>query len=126
MQVILDSSIIIAYFRKNELDHKKAEGIFDAHETLIIPDIVVTEVLTIIKMKEGYERAGQVVDFLLNCEGIMIVPTDEDIFMSAIGHFISHDNRLSLVDTQLFKFAKEEQIPLITFDKELAKLAAKK
>lgn len=126
MQVILDSSVVIAYFRKNELDHKRAEEIFSKNEILIIPDVVLIEVLTIIKMKEGYERAGQVVDFLLNCEGIMIVPTDEDIFMSAIGHFISHDNHLSLVDTQLFKFAKEEQISLITFDKELAKLAAKK
>ncbi len=121
--VLLDSSVIIAYFREIELDHKRAEKIFDEHEELIIPDVVMSEVLTILKMKEGLEKAGLAAEFLINGEGIEMIYTDDEIFDASLGDFISQKNKLSFVDTLLLRQSNQQRIPLVTFDKELAKLA---
>lgn len=123
--VILDSSVIIAYFRENEIDHTRAEKIFDKYKTLFIPNFVLSEVLTILKMKEGFEAAANAIEFLINSDDIEIIYIDEDMFDASIGYFVSNKNSLSFVDTLLLKLANSEKVPFLTFDRELGKAMLK-
>jgi predicted nucleic acid-binding protein len=124
--VLLDSSVIIAYFRENERDHKRAEKIFDENRELRIPDFVLSEVLTVLKIRESMGKMVQALEFLINSEGIEIFYTDEDMFDSALGHFAANKNALSFVDTVLLKISEAQKTPLMTFDKELAKIASRR
>lgn len=117
--IILDSSVIIAYFRKDEAHHEKAEEIFNTHENLIIPGVIVGEALSILKMKEGLKVAEDCAYFLENSVGIRIVMTEETTFQSAMRFFISKKNNLSFIDTMLLNYAKQKGIRIATFDKEL-------
>ncbi len=123
--IILDSSVIIAYFRINELDHARAEKIFRENNILVIPNFVFSEVVTILKMKEGFEAAANAVEFLINGDGIEIIYIDESLFDSSIGYFVANKNALSFVDTLLLKLVNSEKVPLVTFDRELEKAMKK-
>lgn len=118
---ILDSSVIIAFFRKNEKDHVKAVDIFLKNDDFLIPECVVSEVLTVLKMREGFEVARKSADFLMHTEGLEIRTLDFDIFFRALDFFTRGKNKLSFVDTLLLVFSKLNRVPLITFDKELLK-----
>lgn len=119
---ILDSSVIIALFRKNELLHKKAVELFMQDENYLIPDDVLAEVLTVLKIRENFEKAQAGANFLLNVENIEIRETDSEIFQKALDFFLNNKNRLSFIDTLILVLSREEELEVATFDKDLAKL----
>lgn len=119
---ILDSSVIIALFRKSELLHKKAVELFMQDENYLIPDDVLAEVLTVLKIRENFETAQKCANFLLNVEDIEIRETESEIFQKALDFFLNNKNRLSFIDTLILVLSREKELEVATFDKDLAKL----
>ena len=122
MTSLVDSSVIIAAFRQNETCHKQALNILQAAEKIIILDLVLSEILTVIKMREGLEVAKKVADFLTCNEDVMIEKLDDDGYEETLNFFKNNKNKLSFVDTALLIFGKVKKITLTTFDKDLGKL----
>lgn len=120
---ILDSSVIVACFRTREDLHDKAVEIFLSDDGFILFDYVLSEVLTILKQKEGLDTVKKCSDFLMNAENIEMQFIDSEIFSKAMKFFTIQKNNLSFVDTLLLIFSKFENYSLVTFDKELAKMA---
>lgn len=119
---ILDSSVIIALFRKNEKLHKKAlQLILDDDGIFVVPDYVLSEVLTVLKMREGLEVMKNCLDFLENSEDFKIYYTDKLIFGKAVERLRNTDNNLSFVDTLLLELSNLENLDLLSFDKEINK-----
>jgi predicted nucleic acid-binding protein len=119
--IILDSSIIIAAFRRNEIHHQDAINIMKQNEDIMILDYVITEVATVLKMREGETIANKCLDFLVNNQNIEICFLNNDEFSKTVNYFLNHKNKLSFIDTALFVFSKSKKIALATFDKELGK-----
>lgn len=120
---LLDSSVIVAFFRIGDSCHKKAVEIFFEKDDFLLTDHVISEVLTVLKLKEDFEVVQKCVDFLTSVQGIRIHETQPELFWSAMDFFQKTKNRLSFTDTLLLLLSRENRIPLVTFDKELAKLA---
>ncbi len=120
---ILDSSVIVAFFRENELDHIRAVDLIQSSEDFVIPDHVLAEVATVLKIREGFEVANEALKYLLSTDGIKINEMQPELFWSAMDFFGKSKNNLSFTDTLLLLFSRENRIPLVTFDKELAKMA---
>lgn len=120
---ILDSSVIIAFFRIREENHKKAVSIFFKEDSFVVPDYVFSEVLTVLKQKEGLETVRKCTDFLMNTKNVEMQTIDLEVFSEAMKFFVSQKNKLSFVDTLLLIFSKFKNYPLLTFDKELGKMA---
>ncbi len=118
---ILDSSVIISIFRKQEKNHKKALKIFTSDQKFLIPEYVITEVLTVLKMREGLNTANKCYDFISNTKDIEIEPIENIVFNKALTYFSQNKNNLSFIDTILLVLSKENQIELISFDKDLEK-----
>lgn len=118
---ILDSSVIISIFRQQEKNHKKAIQIFTSNEKFLIPEYVIAEVLTVLKMREGLETANKCYDFISNTKDVEIVPVENIIFNKALTYFSQNKNNLSFIDTILLVLSKENQMELISFDKDLQK-----
>lgn len=97
--------------------------IFNEQENLIVPDYVITEVMSILKMKESLKRAEECMFFLRNSVGIDIYMIDMDTFDATAEYFLKHSNNLSFIDAFLVIFSEKKAMPLMTFDRELAKLA---
>ncbi|MFA6305157.1 MAG: PIN domain-containing protein [Candidatus Gracilibacteria bacterium] len=118
---ILDSSVIISVFRQQEKNHKKALQIFISNEKFLITEYVIAEVLTVLKMREGLKIANRCYDFISNTKDIEIVPIENIIFNKALSYFSQNKNNLSFIDTILLILSKENQIELVSFDKDLQK-----
>lgn len=120
---LLDSSVIVAFFREDEFDHVRAARLFRSDEDYVLTDYVLAEVATVLKLREGFEMAKKALEFLVSIDGIKIYETQPELFWSAMNFFQKNKNRLSFTDTLLLILSRENRIPLVTFDRELAKMA---
>ena len=119
---ILDSSVIISLFRQDEPLHEIAKDTFQSGNKFWVLDHVIAEVLTVLKIKEPPHVYQQCEQFLTQNEDIIIIYTDPPLFQQVQYFFVSNHNKLSFVDALLLLKSKTENIPLLTFDKELQKL----
>jgi len=119
---VVDSSIIIASFRKNEILHEKALELLNELTEFILLDYVLSEILTVLKMREGYNTMKQCLDFLSNNKNITISTLSNNEFHKTLQYFQNNPNKLSFVDTSLIIFSKSNNYKLCTFDKYLGKI----
>lgn len=120
---ILDSSVLVAFYRDNEFHHAKAVDLIQSSEDFVIPDYVLAEMATVLKIREGLEVAEKALSRLTSIDGIKIHETQPELFWSAVSFFSKNKNKLSFIDTLLLLLSRENRIPLVTFDKKLAKMA---
>ena len=119
--LIIDSSVLIAAFRTTEKHHPEALKILQMAKTIIILDYVISEVATVLKIRENKETASQCLEFLEKNKEIEIKQTEKSDFKESIKFFKTNKNKLSFVDTVLLIISKNNNLPLATFDKELGK-----
>lgn len=117
--IILDSSVIVAFFRPLETLHENAKNVINSADHCMIPDYVLAESLTIIKIKKGFEAMKNCGYFLVNNEHFTIRTTTSLEFQNTLQFFTEHENNLSFVDTLLVILNQQEQVPVETFDKDL-------
>lgn len=122
---ILDSSVVIALFKIDDAHHEKAKEIFFDADDFIIPNYILVEVLSILKMKGGIEAVEKCLQFLYNSEGVDIHEIHPETFDEAVTYFTKHKNNLSFTDVLLLILSQKTKISLITFDKELEKISKK-
>ena len=117
--IILDSSIIVAFFRPLEELHETARKVIETSEHCIIPDHVLAESLTVIKIRKGFEVAKNCSLFLTYNERFTIRPTSLLEFQNTLQFFTGAKNNLSFIDTLLLTLSQQEVIPVATFDQDL-------
>ena len=121
---ILDSNIIIALFRREEKDHETASRFFSTLKEFAISDHVLFEIGTILKKKEGQETTKKAIEFLVfNKNSRLLRLSAKEIEMST--QFFLSENKISFVDASLLVMAKERNLSLATFDKEMSKAGAR-
>jgi predicted nucleic acid-binding protein len=118
---LLDSSVIIASFREKEDLHLIAKDILGSLGDFVVPDYVLAETLTVIKLREGFEEAKNCHEFLTSSEHISIRSTSPEEFEKALIFFMAHHNNLSFIDTLLMILHEQENFSITTFDKDLEK-----
>ncbi|MCK5661141.1 MAG: type II toxin-antitoxin system VapC family toxin [Methanosarcinales archaeon] len=122
MQICLDSSVIVAALRKQEVHHNAAidilEKVKNGEYIAIEPQIVLVEVAAAIKRRTGStELANRVMDDLLAIDTIHFTDLEsrraEDVTEIAINIGVRG------MDAIVIQIAKEFNIPLITLDMEM-------
>jgi predicted nucleic acid-binding protein len=119
--ILLDSSIVVAAFRDDDTNHKKAKALLMEGAIFVVPDVVLLESLTVLKLKEGFERMRECSDFLRNNADITIRYTAAKEWDSGFLMFSDEQGPLSFVDTLLLFLHTQYRMPLATFDKALQK-----
>ncbi|HMT01334.1 MAG TPA: PIN domain-containing protein [Candidatus Absconditabacterales bacterium] len=120
--IIVDSSILVAAFRKDEIHHQTALRTCQSADQILVIDYVLAETLTVLKMRESIYIMQKCHDFLFDSEGIIFDRlSDEEVKMST-DFFYSHQKNLSFVDCALVIYKKCRNLPLATFDKYLQKV----
>ncbi len=121
---LLDSSVIISLFRKEETNHRKACEIFANLQGFIISDYVLSEVATVLRLREGLRIATKAVTLLKwNTDVEIIRLTDGELEMTT--HlFLREKTQLSFVDASLLILAKKRKLRLVSFDIDLQKISS--
>ncbi len=122
-EVILDSSVIIAYLNPYDSNHKEAvkilKSLIDNKDIIIILSSVVIEVLNVVKMK--FKSYLFLAEEFFNFPNLNIISFDEFGNLKSCFKLFSENNNLSLVDVLELEYSQKREALLITFDKELKK-----
>jgi predicted nucleic acid-binding protein len=121
--MLIDSSVFIAYFYKEDSQHLKAvkllEDLFYDRHYFFYTDYVFSEVIAILNRKAGYPIAKIVADHLFYNGQCSIIYTDPAIFYKVRNRFCDQKTELSFVDLSLIEIAQERKMDLVTFDQNL-------
>jgi len=85
----------------------------------------LSEILTVLKMRESHGIAVKCLDFLNNNNNIDILKVSDLEFDRSLNFFETNNNKLSFVDILLLEVKKYRNIKLATFDKDLTKASIK-
>jgi predicted nucleic acid-binding protein len=117
-KIIPDSNIWIGYFHKEDSLHKKSLKIIEGMNIVYVPEYVLLESVSILKMKATNKLANFCLDVFLHTATIHVIPSG-DLFTKTIALFQTlNDKHLSFVDTSLLALSREYEVK--TFDKKLA------
>lgn len=119
---ILDSNIWISYIIKDDINHKKANEIFDnlENEVIYISEYIIIEITTILLQKWWKDITNLFIKMYKNNTNIKIIYVSQILFNNFLNFFVKNNyNKLSFIDQSLLYLSKEFEI--ITFDKNLIK-----
>lgn len=122
---ILDSNIILRYIVNentpiNIKSRKYFEQASNDHLTLIIDNVVIAEVIWVLKSfyKSSKEDIVNSIKIVLTHKNIKM--TNKNLILESLEFFYKHN--LSYIDCYLHCLGQSKGIPLATFDAKLAKV----
>ena len=120
-RVVLDSSVILAFYNEIDRFHIEALQIADRleHTTSIIHPYVIQEVATLLTYRLGIETARQFLEDISGSENVLVPTVDAEKDMA---YFLRVNQKISFTDTALIRLAHEMDASLITFDRQMLSL----
>lgn len=120
-EIIFDSNVWIAFFSQDDSCHYQANDIFKKYTKFTIPEYVILETSTILKIRKNKSLANNFIKKIISDDSINILTMSDSFFIDVMNSFIeSSDSKLSFIDHSLLCLSKNYKI--ITFDKDLEKL----
>ncbi len=131
-QIIVDSNYFIALYNPNDALHERAKKYADSLEreaaSLVVPNLVFSEIVTVLTQQRGREVAVATGQYLRNDSKISLFHMSEDVEKSAWEIFQEVTRKdTSFVDCAIVAAMRAEGIAhLLTFDKGDFKSLSKK
>ena len=121
MANLVDSSVWVALFLDFDTQHLKAQRLFlKIKGRIYLPYCVLNETATILAYKHSKKQADQFLNFIVENRDIGVL---EDNSSEEMSFYKSLNTRISFTDATLLLFAKRLKVSLLTFDKQLERLA---
>ena len=119
--ILLDSCILIAYFRENEVKHSAAVEIINNNDEIILSDYVLSEIYTVLMIREDLDIAKKAINWIISCPKINIIKIKENEIKNILLFIDNNKAKLSFVDISLLVISKNRWYKLISYDTELIK-----
>lgn len=123
MSYLIDSCVLIAFFRKSEKNHAKARAFIKNLKKFYITDYVLLEVATVLQIKEGFSVAHQAITLITNNESVHVLRMTDRELVETTAFFLTQKQQISFTDASLAIIAKKNHFLLATLDKKLTKAA---
>jgi len=128
-KALIDTNVFVALFNKSDALHTQAKTCWEDLRTkktqLYITDFIISEVLTVLRLKTSKEAALTFGDIVLNkTKTLHILNIGKDDMRDA--YKIFRDTKVknfSFVDVTIIALARTNKLKIISFDKQLQKTA---
>ena len=119
--IILDSSVWVAFFNKEDSQHKKAVQTLKKYRRgLLVTEYILLETSSVLCIRADKTTADKFLKMMMNNRDIKIMPAGKYFLNKVVKEFLIYKEKfLSFTDVSLMHLAKQHEI--ITFDKKLAK-----
>ncbi|MBI2113419.1 MAG: type II toxin-antitoxin system VapC family toxin [Candidatus Wildermuthbacteria bacterium] len=118
---LVDSSLWVALFLDFDTQHEKAKKLFSKiNGKMHVPYCVVNEVVTVLAYKHSKEQANQFISFIEENQDVKFL---DDNLQEEMAFYTSLSSRISFTDAALLLLSKKAKAKIITFDKQLVRLA---
>ena len=120
--VLLDSSIVLKWFRKDEIWREAAlnlrEAYLDGHMVIFVPDLLIYEIANVLRYKPDLTQL-QVQEALKSLYDMQIrmVEISHGVIMEAIQ--LAYFHAITVYDATFIAMAKYFKVPFITADEKL-------
>ncbi|MBI4225001.1 MAG: PIN domain-containing protein [Candidatus Sungbacteria bacterium] len=120
---LVDSSVWVALFLDFDTQHRKAEQTIPKLSGMIyLPYCVIAEVTTILAYKHSKRLADNFIAYVKDNRDLKIVNNDA---LDEMGFYPTIPHKLSFTDAALIFLSDKLGASLVTFDKQLARIAKK-
>jgi len=116
---LVDSNVFIAYFRLNEKWHQKAKELLLSLDEIIINDYVLSEIYTVLMIRESYQIALKALKWITKNPKIKIEKLTSQEIKQVVFFIEENFTKLSFVDISLLIMSKKRNYKLISFDQDL-------
>ena len=117
-KIVLDSNIWTGYFNDRDSLHKESQKIIESMNMIYVPEYVVLESVSILKMKATPKLANLCLDIFLYTPNIQVIPS-VSFYNKTVALFQTlNDKHLSFIDISLLAISRDYEVK--TFDKKLA------
>ena len=118
MTVIVDSSFLAALYNKSDMLHQRAdEFTFERGESMLVPNVVLTEVHFLLRRAHAYESSWKFFDFFRNANASLEPILMEDLSRISEIALNYATARFDLVDCCIMALAERQCVTRIaTFD----------
>jgi predicted nucleic acid-binding protein len=121
--ILLDSSVILAFFNEEDMFHDKSVELFKEYEkhgrSLAVSDYILNECLTVMLRRTNLKKSKDMLDSILNYDNLELFHLNDDGFMATIEEFKNQNDGLSFIDCSILWIAKKNGFQVATFDKDL-------
>jgi len=120
--VVVDSSVLVAFYIKADVQHENAVAVLTGvmNSTLLIHPFVIQETATVITYKVGKETANKFLQDIKEADNAIITPLHIDRDSTV---FLQTTRKLSFTDVALINLAYRENAQLLTFDEQMIAVA---
>ena len=120
---LVDSSVWVGLYLSNDSLHQKAIALYESlpSQNVFTTPRVIEETITVLAYKGSLPIALQFIKFI-NSQAVDIITMDHK---QLLGFYLEQNKRISTVDASLIYLAKDKQLQLHTFDKQLQRIAKK-
>ena len=118
---ILDSCVLIAYFRIEEEHHEESKKLINKATEIILNDYVLGEIYTVLMLRESLEIAKKALHWMVSNPKIRIERLTNTEVKEVVDFVQENKVKLSFVDISLLVMHKSGRGKLFSFDKELMK-----
>ena len=121
--VLLDSSVVLKWFRKDEVWRDEAlrlrQAYLDGHILICVPDLLIYEIANVLRYKPGLTRrqVQEALDSLFDMQ-IRIIEISHEVIRQAIHLAYSYD--ITVYDATFVATAESLNIQFITADDKLS------
>lgn len=120
--MILDSSVIVAYFNEGDTQFLKARELMDKLPEWLIFQPILFETITALHIRAGKKVAKDALHYLREDPKTKLLGVDQRDFAKALEHFELQSGSLMLFDWLLFAASKRTGVMVKTFDRKLNRL----
>ncbi len=119
--MIIDTSVFIAAYDERDPKRLDALEIIKRAEQskIFISDYIINETATVALRKIGLEKAGKIINTLINNEKIIVGYTTEKDFNEILDIFKNQSDKLSFVDCSIVWMSRTLGLEVASFDKNL-------
>lgn len=123
MAHLVDSSVWIALFLPFDTQHQKAARTIERLSGMVyLPYCVIVEVATVLAYKHSKQLADNFIAYTHDNRDIAIVNNDA---LEEMAFYSTNPHKLSFVDISLMFLSGKYNATLVTFDKQLQRVAKK-
>ncbi len=121
IEMIVDTSIFIAFYDENDPKHPKAVEIMREADIsgAFISDYIINEAAAVALRKFGLPKAKEITTALMNSRKLIVGYTSQEDFKDVIEIFKDQTDHLSFVDCHIIWMAKTMNMEVASFDKNL-------
>lgn len=118
---LVDTSVLISYFRAEERDHKNAQTFLEGLKHFLVTDYILMEFMTILQLREGRTPMKNAMEWITNNKEVDILRLTQEELGQTIELMQSCSKKISFADCSSLVLAKSRDLKVATLDKEMIK-----